>query len=134
MDYLKELTAIVGASNFAATGDERWLKIAAQATSAAADGLKADNDRALHREPRLVQQRAIEQAIMSFRPDFLQAAEIVDALRASIERRGMPDEVRESLATYGQAFRDALDRADDEAEVRHFPDPDAQRENNLEEA
>ena len=93
--------------------DLKFLEIAAAATCAAADGLKADNARAAEREPRFGRQLNIEAEILAFRPDFCEAAEIVDAIRASIERRDMPECVREELATYGKAFRDALDRADD---------------------
>lgn len=116
--------------------DLKFLQVAAAATCAAADGLKADNDAALEKDraldTRFQKMAAIEEAIMSARPDFLECAELVDAIRASIDRRQMPDEVRESLAVYGKAFRDALDRADDEAEVRQFPDLDAQREASIE--
>jgi hypothetical protein len=56
-------------------------------------------------------QRDIEDVIMRFRPDFIEAAEILDALRATLERRDMSEETREAIATYGKAFRDCLDRA-----------------------
>lgn len=110
MDYLKELTAIVGASNYAATGDERWLKVASQA---AADLPREQNLSAAEREPRFQKQRAIESAIMAFRPDFCEAAEILDAIRATLERRDMDETTREAIAVYGKAFRDCLDRADE---------------------
>lgn len=92
--------------------DQKFLQIAAAATTAAAAGLRADNDAALQ-SGRFRQLAAIEESIMAAKPDFLESAEIVDAIRAAVERREMPQEVREELATCGKAFRDALDRADE---------------------
>lgn len=58
-------------------------------------------------------QRDIEAAIMAFRPDFIESAEILDAIRATLERRDMDETTREAIAVYGKAFRDCLDRADE---------------------
>lgn len=60
---------------------------------------------------RFKRQREIESAIMTFRPDFIESAEILDAIRATLERRDMDETTREAIAVYGKAFRDALDRA-----------------------
>lgn len=58
-------------------------------------------------------QREIEEQIMAFRPDFCEAAEILDAIRATLERRDMDETTREAIVVYGKAFRDCLDRADE---------------------
>lgn len=114
MDYFKELTAIVGLSNYAATGDERWLKVAASAAP------KAESTAAAERSPRFQKQQAIEEQIMAFRPDFCEAAEILDALNGRLARRFCPMDYsgkeREALLEVfraADAFRDALNKADD---------------------
>lgn len=102
--------------------DLRFLQVAAAATTAAADGLKADNDRAAERGTKVIQrfekQRAIEEAITRLSPDFCEAAEILDALRASLEKRDCDSDTHESICVYGKAFRDCLDRADDAEAAR----------------
>lgn len=98
--------------------DLKFLKIAAEATTAAADGLREDNIRAAEREPRFQKQASIEAAIMAFRPDFYEAEEIVAAIRATLCRRYDPEdytgkdlELVQAVHDAGDAFARAIDAA-----------------------
>ena len=65
--------------------DVDFLKVAAEAVNTAAEGLKADNDAA--ELTRFTRQRALEDAIENFRPDYTEAFELMHALWDALEKR-----------------------------------------------
>lgn len=79
---------------------ERFLKVAAEAVGAAAEGLHEDNERAARGE-RLVSRSQlladIEKAIVAARPDVDEASELLDAISAALTAR------------YGAAYEDGVE-------------------------
>lgn len=96
---------------------ERWARIYG---ADKVNSMEARFQSEAEREPRFQKQQAIESAIMAFRPDFCEASAILDALTARLARRYDPSEYAakdreliEAVFSAGDAFRKALDDADE---------------------
>lgn len=79
--------------------------------------LSSEQQETLRKPPRFARQKAIEDAIMDFAPDFVETQEIASALMASLERRKEQD-MTDILEAYYE-FKDALLEADATEEREH---------------